>query len=292
MNSSFYPALGTPLDQDGNVIMNSLVKHVEDQVNKKAEGLLVMGSMGIQPVIKNSEYAKVAEISVEAARGACPVYVGVMDNSIARVRDRIDSLKELQLDGVVATLPFYFQSSQEEMKVFYRALADSSPFPLYLYDLPGVTQCKTQASTVIELMSHPNIAGIKSGDIALARVLSRKVSEIDTHFKVIYSGLDTFDVAYGYGITRNLDGMFSCTGAITETMYTALSEGNRELAAQCLDQIVGLRNVFIEVGVFPGFTHAMNLLGFEGCFHPDYATDLNPQQADKVKSYMQQIKLI
>lgn len=292
MNSSFYPALGTPLDKNGNVNMNSMFKHVEDQVNKKAEGLLVMGSMGIQPVIKDSEYTKAAEVAVKAARGACPVYVGVMDNSIARVRDRIDSLKHLQLDGVVATLPFYFQTTQEEMKVFYRSLADSSPYPLYLYDLPGVTQCRIQASTVIDLMSHPNIAGIKSGDIALARVLSRKLPEIDPHFKIVYSGLDTFDVAYSYGITKNLDGMFSCTGDIAELMYTALNEGNRELAAECLDKIVGLRNVFVEVGVFPGFTHAMNLLGFEGSFHPDYSTDLNPQQADKVKSYMQQIKLI
>lgn len=292
MNSSFYPALGTPLDQDGNVIVNSMVKHVEDQISKKAEGLLVMGSMGIQPVIKNSEYVKVAEIAVKAARGAVPVYVGVMDNSIARVRDRIDSLKGLQLDGVVATVPFYFQSTQEEIKAFYRALADTSPYPLYLYDLPGVTQCKIQAATVIDLMSHPNIAGIKSGDIALARVLSRKVSEIDPQFKIVYSGLDTFDVAYAYGITKNLDGMFSCTGDIAELMYTALNEGNHELAAQCLDKTVGLRNVFVEVGVFPGFTHAMNLLGFEGSFHPDYTANLNSQQADKVKSYMQQIKLI
>ena len=292
MNNSFYPALGTPLDLDGNVIINSMVKHVEDQISKKAEGLLVMGSMGIQPVIKDSEYVKVAEVAVKAARGAVPVYVGVMDNSIARVRDRIDSLKGLQLDGVVATVPFYFQSTQEEIKTYYRALADTSPYPLYLYDLPGVTQCKIQAATVIDLMSHPNIAGIKSGDIALARVLSRKVAEIAPQFKIVYSGLDTFDVAYAYGITKNLDGMFSCTGVISELMYTALNEGNRELAAQCLDKIVGLRNIFVEVGVFPGFTHAMNLLGFEGSFHPDYAADLNPQQADKVKSFMQQIKLI
>lgn len=292
MNNSFYPALGTPLDTDGQVMDASLFNHVEDQINKKAEGLLVMGSMGIQPAIKNSEYVKVADIAVQAARGTCPIYVGVMDNSIARVKDRIDSLKELTLDGVVATLPFYFQTSQEEMKVFYTALADYSPFPVYLYDLPGVTQCKIQSSTVLALMSHPNIAGIKTGDIALARVLSRLQSQYDPEFQIVYSGLDTFDVAYGYGIHKNLDGMFSCTGEISERMYTALNEGNKELAAQYLDQIVGLRNVFVEVGVFPGFTHAMNLLGFEGNFHPDYTARLTPLQADKIKSFMQQIRLI
>lgn len=292
MTTSFYPALGTPLDSMGNVVFNSLCKHVEDQVNKKAAGLLVMGSMGIQPVIKNSEYAKVAQFAVEAAHGVCPIYVGVMDNSIARVKDRMDSLSGLQIDGVVATLPYYFQSSQEEMKTFYRAIADASPYPLYLYDLPGVTQCKIQVATVISLMSHPNIAGIKTGDIVLARVLSRKLPEVDPNFQIIYSGLDSFDVACTYGITKNLDGMFSCTADIAVAMYTALNEGNHKLAADCLDKIVGLRDVFVEVGVFPGFTHAMNLLGFEGSFHPDYASELNSNQAEKVKAFMQHIKLI
>lgn len=292
MDNSFYTALGTPLDQDGNVIVDSLTKHVEDQVEKGAEGLLVMGSMGIQPVIKDSEFVKVAEIAVKSARGACPVYAGVMDNSVARIKDRIDSLKGMQLDGVVATVPFYFQSTQSEIVNFYRAIADTSSYPLYLYDLPGVTQCKIGAATVIELMSHPNIAGIKTGDLVLSRTLSRTVEKENSTFQVIFSGLDMFDVAYRYGLTKNLDGMFSCTSGLAQEMYTALKEGNHEHAAQKLDDICGLRNVLVEVGVFPGFTYAMNLLGFEGSFHPDYASRLNPQQADKVKSYMQHIQLI
>ncbi|RED52795.1 dihydrodipicolinate synthase family protein [Cohnella phaseoli] len=292
MSNGYYPALGTPLDRDGSVLTGSLIKHVEDQIGRKAEGLLVMGSMGMQPMIKDSEYAKVAQIAAEAARGQCPVYAGVMDNSVARVKDRIERLQGIKLEGVVTTVPFYFQSTQTEIIAFYRAIADTSPYPLYLYDLPGVTQCKIQAATVIELMRHPNIRGIKSGDLALVRGLSRSLRDVNPEFEVIYSGLDTFDVAYSFGITRTLDGMFSCTSQIAERMYEALQAGNLESAAGHLDSIVGLRNLFVEVGVFPGFTHAMNLLGFEGDFHPDYSSRLNPQQADKVESYMRQIRLI
>ncbi|MFD0713541.1 dihydrodipicolinate synthase family protein [Paenibacillus sp. GCM10027626] len=292
MSHSFYPALGTPLDQEGNLLVNSFVQHIEDQMNHKAEGLLIMGSMGIQPNIKDEQYGKVAEIGVQAVKGQRSVYVGVMDNSIARVQDRIERLRGLRLDGVVATAPFYFASSQGEAQAFYRAIADSSPFPLYLYDLPGVTQCKLQAATVIQLMQHANIAGIKTGDLALARVLYRHVQESDSAFEVIYSGLDTFDAAYQYGITKTLDGMFSCTAETSERMYAALQAGEHELVAQQLDLIIGLRNVFVEVGVFPGFTHAMNLLGFAGNFHPDYCPPLNGQQAERVKQYMQHMKLI
>ena len=292
MAHRFYPALGTPLAADGSVLEGSLTLHVEDQVARRAEALLVMGSMGIQPMVRDREFPKVAAIAAKAAKGACPVLVGVMDNSVSRVRDRIDSLRGLRLDGVVATTPYYFVVTQEEAKAFYRAVADTSPFPLYLYDLPGVTQCKLSTATVAELAEHPNIAGIKSNDLAMMRVLQHQLREMAPDFELIYSGLDTFDVAYGYGITRNLDGMFSCTAEIAEQMYDALERGDTALAARKLDDIVGLRNLFVEVGIFPGFTYAMNLLGFEGNFHPDYCRPLRPEQADKVRSYMQKVKLI
>lgn len=292
MNYGFYPALGTPVDRDGGVLTESLTRHVEDQVANKAAGLLVMGTMGVQPMIRDREYVKVAATSARAAGGACPVYVGVMDNSISRVRDRIDSLRDLPLDGVVATAPFYFVCSQEDLKAFYRSIADSSPFPLYLYDLPGVTQVNFKASTVLELATHPNIAGIKSGNLALVRVVGRSLRETRPGFEILYSGLDTFDAACAYGIGRNLDGMFSCTAALSSDMYAAVASGDGERAAQRLDEIVGLRDVFVEVGIFPGFTCAMNLLGFEGRFQPDYTPDLTPAQAEKVKNFMQQVKLI
>lgn len=77
-------ALGTPLDESGNFIASSFKKHVEDQIVTGAAGLLVMGSMGIQPCIKDSECPKVAAAAAEAAKGACPVLVGVMDNSVGR----------------------------------------------------------------------------------------------------------------------------------------------------------------------------------------------------------------
>ena len=88
MEKGFYTALGTPVEKDGTFCAGSMVTQVERQVAAGASGLLVMGSMGNEPYIKNSEYRKVAEISVAAARGKCPVLVGVTDVSIARVIDR------------------------------------------------------------------------------------------------------------------------------------------------------------------------------------------------------------
>src|SRR5450756_662754 len=118
-------------------------------------------------------------------------------------------------------------------------------------------------------MGLDNIKGIKTGNIATARELLRSEKKKD-NFSVIFSGLDVFDIAYHYGINMNLDGMFSCTPFTTGKMYRCLENGDISQAGRLLDQILALRNEFIQIGVFSGFTYAMNLLGYEGIFAPDY----------------------
>ncbi|MBD2864761.1 dihydrodipicolinate synthase family protein [Paenibacillus oceani] len=288
----FFPALGTPLDENGRLIAGSLRRHVADQIEAGAAGLLVMGSMGQQPYIRGGETADIARIAVEEARGACPVLIGVMDNSIGRVQERMDRLDGLAIDGVVATTPYYYPLTQADIVNFFTSLAASSPYPVYLYDLAVVTQSKISVQTAEKLMKVPNIGGIKTGDLTTARVLSRLQPTVNPDFRIMFSGLDVFDAAYTYGIRDNLDGMFSCTASLTTAMYKALEAGDNEAAARCLDGILLLRDTFVEVGVFPAFTHAMNLLGFEGTFHPDYMQPIGPEQQEKVRECMQRLALI
>lgn len=288
----FYPALGTPLDHDGRVIESSLRRHASDQAQAGAAGLLVLGSMGQQPYVASSETRATAAAVAEEIRGACPVLVGVMDNAVGRVMERIRQLEGLPIDGVVATTPFYYPLSQGDIVRFFTALAAESPYPLYLYDLSVVTQSKISLDTAIQLMSVPNIAGIKTGDLTVARVLTRLKSSTNRAFSVMFSGLDVFDVAYGYGVTENLDGMFSCAPSVSADMYRALAAGDRETASQRLDDIVHLRDTFVEVGVFPGFTCAMNALGYEGRFHPDYMQQLGEASREKVTEAMRKLGLI
>jgi 4-hydroxy-tetrahydrodipicolinate synthase len=296
MRQGFYTALGTPLDDNGDLVTSSLQLHVEDQVASGASGLLVMGSMGQQASVKQSEFVKVARLGTEAARGACPVFVGVMDNSISRVVDRINSLEGLKVDGIVATTPYYYKVNQSEVKQYFKAIAAASPYPVYLYDLPSVTQTKIEAATILELMKVNNIAGIKTGDITTARILQQAEHQApvasDSDFQLMFSGLDIFDVAYGYGITKQLDGMFACTTELTKKLYTALASDDRDTSAQCLNDILKLRDMFVAVGVFPAFSYTMNLLGFSGNFAPDYAGVLDERAKETVKVCMQQIGLL
>jgi 4-hydroxy-tetrahydrodipicolinate synthase len=245
--------------------------------------------MGIEPYIRNSAYKDVARCGVQAAKGQAPVLVGVMDTCISRVLDRVDALSDLAIDGVVSTVPYYNAMNQAQVLKFYTALADHSKFPVYLYDLAVVTKTRTMPETAMQLWKHPNIRGIKTGNLVTARLLTVS-PEKPTNFDIVYSDLDTFDVAYRYGISKNLDGMFACAPKTATRMYRALEAGEFEAAAKHLDAIVALRDIFVESGSVLGtFTFAMNDLGYAGQFHMDYDTMPGAVYHEKVTAFLKQM---
>lgn len=289
MMDGFVPALGTPLDNNGNLVKDSLQKQIEDQIRAGAVGLLCMGSMGIQAFIRNDVYPQVAKAAVEAAAGRVPVYVGAMDTSIARAKERMAAVEDLDIAGFVFTAPYYSPASRDQMMRFFKGVAAATKHQVLLYDLPGVTQCKITYDMVLELIRNvPNMAGIKSADLQMFRKLKLN-PEVPENFIMVYSGLDTFDIAYKWGITNCLDGMLSCTPANTKKMFAAMAEGDYGTAAECLNRIVALRDFFVSHDLWPSFTAAMNLLGYEGIYGPDYVAEVQSASVEEIRQEMNRI---
>ena len=283
----FVTALGTPLSREGNFLADSMVLHVEQQLTAGAAALLCMGSMGQQPYILDSQYPLVARTCTNTAAGKVPVYVGVSDVSVCRVTQRIDSLNGLSIDGVVSTAPFYYPLSQPEVIAFYWAVADKSPYPLYLYDLPVVSQTPFTAETVLALSGHPNIRGIKSANITMLRSVIRTLD--DPSFSIFFSGLDFMDVALSYGLPYMLDGMFACTPVTSAAFGKCIAEGDIQGMGKCLDSILGLRDAMVRFGIWPSFTYIMNLLGYPGFFGPDYVGELTDEGLEALDKFLKEI---
>ena len=280
LRDGFYPALGTPLDENGDFIARSMRRQIDLMAEAGASGYLVLGSMGQQPQIKNSEVIKVVDTCVDAIAGKAPVLVGCMDNSLARVKDRIDALKGSKVDGVVLTTPFYYISPEADLVNFFKKICGFSPLPVYLYDLVYVTKNKITYSIVKALMDIPNLSGIKSGDLVLMRDIEKGGDKKDS-FDLLFSGTELFEVAYGYGITKQLDGFYTCIPKTTKNLYTALAAGDKDLSARYMNDMNDIRNHCISVGVFPAYTVGLNALGCEGSFHPDYYLPLGDEAREK-----------
>ena len=271
--NGFVPALGTPLDADGGLMADSYEKQIEAMIQAGAAGLLSMGSMGQQAFIRSEICVQAAETAVKAAGGRVPVYVGAMDNSIARARARIASMEHLDLTAFVLTTPYYEIDTKEQVLNYFRGVAGATGHGIILYDLPGVTKFKITYDMVCALRrSTDNLIGIKSADQAMLRKI-RLNSELN--MQTFYSGLDTFDVVFPWGIGNLLDGMFSCSPVNAKRLMEALNAGDRTAAAAAMDNIISFRDLFIDCDIWPAYSAAMNLLGFEGFHCPDWCTPVS-----------------
>ncbi len=284
LKNGFYTALGTPLDENGNVVKESLKKHIEQQIEAGASGLLLMGSMGIEAFIKTSSYADIVKTAVEAVDGRLPLFVGAMDCSVAKVMEKIELMGDCKIDGVVLTAPFYGVANDEMAINFYKAIADKSPYPIYLYDLAVATKYKMTLPVVDVLINHSNIKGIKTADWELIHAIGRKYPEKD--FECLYSGLDSFDYANMMGIHKNLDGMFACTPKNGAKMFECIKNKDFAGARKYLDNILLLRNTMAANGLMACFTECMNLLGCEGNFHQDYQSPIKEDGKKAMKDTM------
>ena len=282
LKNGFYTALGTPLDENGNLVKESLGKHINQQIDAGASGLLLMGSMGIEAFVKNSAYADAVKVATEANNGRLPLFVGAMDCSIAKVMEKIKLIGDVKIDGVVLTVPFYAMVNDAQAVNWFTTIAEKSPYPVYIYDLAVVTKYKINLGVIDKIINHKNIKGIKTADWELIHAIERKYP--DAQFECLYSGLDSFDYANIMGIGKNLDGMFCCTPNNGRKMYECIEKGDYVGARKYLDNILLLRNTMIANDLMPCFTYCMNLLGCGGIFHQDYCLSVT----DKAKQAMEE----
>jgi dihydrodipicolinate synthase/N-acetylneuraminate lyase len=291
MENGFYSALGTPTDDNGKLVEKSFAKEIELMISSGAAGMLCMGSMGKMESIRNSEYPKIADKCVMAAAKRVPVLVGVMDCSISRVLDRIEALGDIDIDGVVTTAPFYSKVNTGSIINFFTHISKKSKYPVFIYDLPSVTQSPVTADILRHLMKIQNIKGVKTANFNMILDLMRN-DQIRSDFSVFYSNLDSFDAAIQSGVKKNLDGMFTCTPYNARMMYENIENGDPKKISEHLNNILKLRNIFIEEDVLAAYSYAMELIGCPGNYHCDYAEPVSERLKKSIYTCMKNIKEI
>lgn len=287
LKKGFYTAVGTPLNSDGNIITDSFKKQIDDQVKAGASGILLYGTMGMGGCVRDCQYAKGIEAALEVVDKRCTVLVGASENSFARVRDKFEIMNAYDIDGIVMTTPYYCATSQASLINFFTKTAAMTTKDYYLYDIPPVTKIKMTYETVMELTKVSNIKGIKAGDAIMIKKLTDNLPKED--FTPIFSNSDLFEVGYTYGIERYLDGIFSCTPKTIEKVQKCFNDGDIGGAKANLAALMKARDIMIGAGIWPAFTYAMNELGYEGNFHPDYEVDIDVNAKAVVKKALQEL---
>ena len=168
-----YTALVTPF-RDGRIDEPAFRALVERQLAGGVSGLVPCGSTGEAPTLTSDEWAQVVRWTVEGAAGRVPVIAGIGSNDTAKAVDAARRARDLGVDGVLATAPYYNKPTQTGLVAHFTAIADAAPeVSVVLYDVPGRTAVRLSRETILTLAAHPTITALKdaTGDLAHASAL-------------------------------------------------------------------------------------------------------------------------
>ncbi len=167
-------ALVTPFSNDGSVDTNALSRIVDFQIGNGIDYLVVLGTTAESATLNHSEKQLVIDTVKSANNGRLPLVLGVGGNNTAEV---VHELKTRDLSGFSAVLsvsPYYNKPSQRGIYEHFKAVAQASPLPVILYNVPGRTSSNMLPETVLQLArDFENIVAIKeaAGDIVQAMKL-------------------------------------------------------------------------------------------------------------------------
>jgi 4-hydroxy-tetrahydrodipicolinate synthase len=154
-------ALVTPFTKDGSLDEAAVRRLARRQIDAGIHFLSPCGTTGEAPTLAHREKLRIVEIVVEEAAGRVPVLAGAGGYDTREVVELARDLERVGVNGILSVTPYYNKPTQEGLYQHFRAIADATPLPIVLYNVPGRTAVNLDVSTVVRLSAVPNIIGVK-----------------------------------------------------------------------------------------------------------------------------------
>lgn len=180
----------TPFKQDKTIDFDALGNLIEHLIAGKADYIVVLGTTGETPALFPEEKKQVREFIINKVNKRIPLVLGLGGNHTMAVAAEIMNTDLSGFSAILSVVPFYNKPSQEGIYQHYKAIAEASPLPVILYNVPGRTGVNMTAATTLRLArDFGNIIGVKeaSGNFSQIEEIIKNKPE---HFKVV-SGDDS-----------------------------------------------------------------------------------------------------
>jgi dihydrodipicolinate synthase/N-acetylneuraminate lyase len=167
-----FAAVTTPFYPDERVYFRKLEANMARYSRSLLAGMVVLGSTGEAVTLNDAEYSDVLKLAAEAAAPEKVLIAGAGRESVKGTVETAEAAARYRYDAVLIRTPSYYSSNLSNAAVlhYFRSVADRSPLPVLLYNIPKCVPYQIPVDVVAELAQHPNIVGIKESSGSLERV--------------------------------------------------------------------------------------------------------------------------
>jgi 4-hydroxy-tetrahydrodipicolinate synthase len=163
-------ALVTPFTRNGDLDEKSVRRLGRRQIDAGVHFLVPNGTTGENPTLTLEERIRIVEILVDEAAGQVPILAGAGGYNTKEVVHLADEMRKAGAAGLLSVTPYYNKPTPDGLVQHYRAIADSTPLPIVVYNVPGRTGVNIDVNTLVRLAAIPTVVGVKEASGNLTQV--------------------------------------------------------------------------------------------------------------------------
>ncbi|WP_163653141.1 4-hydroxy-tetrahydrodipicolinate synthase [Listeria sp. PSOL-1] len=257
-------AMVTPFHPEKNKVCKKRIdKLVHFLIENGSDALVVGGTTGESPTLSHDEKIKLFKQTVSSASGRVKIIAGAGSNNTAETIAFTKEIAEIGgIDAVLIVTPYYNKPNQSGIYAHFKAVAEESPLPVIIYNIPGRTGVNIEPETMIELAKLENIVSVKESSGNLDNI-TKIITETDDDFTV-YSGDDSLTLPIlsvgGHGVISVASHV---AGKQMAEMVQAYQDGNIQKAAQIHQQLLPLVQALFSAPNPTPVKYLLNKIGIE-----------------------------
>ena len=256
------PAILTPFDDDYEIDERAFEELCNYLIEKGVSGLFVAGTTGEGPLLSLEERAKLFKLAVISANGRVPIICHIGSISLKDTVTLIRSAIDARADAVAIVSPYYYRFDEIAIEDYYnKVLEEAKGLPVFLYNIPGLTNNPISSSLAQRLFEQGKISGIKdsSGNITVLK----SFIDISPEFQVVSGTDELFLLALSLGAVGAVSSTANVFLEIFTGIYSAFLNRDMDMAIENQCKLNELCKIFQYGKLISTYKYALSLRGFK-----------------------------
>ncbi|HJQ71490.1 MAG TPA: dihydrodipicolinate synthase family protein [Blastocatellia bacterium] len=259
------PPVTTPFDAEGRVDFDALAQNIARYNETGLAGYVALGSNGEAVHLSQDERLGVIRAIKQAASPGLAVVAGVNELSTRAAITSTRAAADAGADFVLLITPYFYKSSMtgEALRRHFRQVADQSPVPVLIYNVPQNTGVVIESAVIAELAAHENIVGVKdsSGNFGAIAETIRRAPDA---FAVLTGNGGILYPSLLMGARGAILGVACAAPRVCVDIYTAAARGDHARARDLQTRLAPVSHIVTAGLGVPGLKAAMGMIGFKG----------------------------